>query len=163
MIRIRTVAFVKARKLLTALLLTWLAASSPVLATSFDQLDGNPNLRSESALVIDAKGNLIYGKDVDAVRPIASITKLMTAMEILDALNDTKQNRERRISLLVNQYDVFDMIWKASKEVYPHQLFPESHIGAACHPLPPSPPSQVRSMPRIIFNDTAATPRPTPI
>ena len=85
MIRIRTVAFVKARKLLTALLLTWLAASSPVLATSFDQLDGNPNLRSESALVMDANGQVIYGKDVDTVRPIASITKLMTAMVILDA------------------------------------------------------------------------------
>ena len=30
-------------------------------------------------------GNLIYGKDVDTVRPIASITKLMTAMVVLDA------------------------------------------------------------------------------
>jgi len=34
------------------------------------------------------------------------------AMEILDALPDTKQNRERRISLLVNQFDVFDMLLK---------------------------------------------------
>jgi len=30
----------------------------------------------------------------------------------LDALPDTKQNRERRISLLVNQFDVFDMLLK---------------------------------------------------
>jgi D-alanyl-D-alanine endopeptidase (penicillin-binding protein 7) len=85
MIGIRTGAFVKIPTLLTALLLTWLATSSAGFASSFEQLDGNPNLRSESALVIDAKGNLIYGKDVDAVRPIASITKLMTAMVILDA------------------------------------------------------------------------------
>jgi len=37
------------------------------------------------------------------------------AMEILDALPDTKHNRERRISLLVNQYDVFDMLFKYSE------------------------------------------------
>src|SRR5210317_685519 len=85
MIRIRTVAFVNTPTLLTALLLTWLATSSAGFASSFGQLDGNPNLRSESALVIDASGNVIYGKDVDTVRPIASITKLMTAMVILDA------------------------------------------------------------------------------
>jgi D-alanyl-D-alanine endopeptidase (penicillin-binding protein 7) len=36
-------------------------------------------------MVVDAKGNVIYGKDIDAVRPIASITKLMTAMVVLDA------------------------------------------------------------------------------
>ncbi len=35
--------------------------------------------------MLDASGNLIYGKDVDTVRPIASITKLMTAMVVLDA------------------------------------------------------------------------------
>lgn len=48
-------------------------------------LKGSPGLKSASALVLDAQGNLIYGKNVDTVRPIASITKLMTAMVILDA------------------------------------------------------------------------------
>jgi D-alanyl-D-alanine endopeptidase (penicillin-binding protein 7) len=85
MIRIRKVAFVPTSALLTALLLSSLAAAPAGFASSFSQLDGNPNLRSESALVIDADGNLIYGKDVDTVRPIASITKLMTAMVVLDA------------------------------------------------------------------------------
>lgn len=43
-------------------------------------------LRSESVIVLDAKkGNVIYGKKVDQIRPIASITKLMTAMVVLDA------------------------------------------------------------------------------
>ncbi|MEZ5570419.1 MAG: D-alanyl-D-alanine endopeptidase [Halioglobus sp.] len=51
----------------------------------FTALKGNPGLHSASALVLDANGNLIYGKDVDTVRPIASITKLMTAMVTLDA------------------------------------------------------------------------------
>lgn len=48
-------------------------------------LKGSPGLKSASALVMDAQGNLIYGKNIDTVRPIASITKLMTAMVILDA------------------------------------------------------------------------------
>ena len=54
-------------------------------ASRFTSLEGNPNLRSASALVVDGDGNLIYGKDIDTVRPIASITKLMTAMVILDS------------------------------------------------------------------------------
>jgi D-alanyl-D-alanine endopeptidase (penicillin-binding protein 7) len=54
-------------------------------ATQFAHLEGSPDLRSASALVIGAGGELIYGKDIDTVRPIASITKLMTAMVILDA------------------------------------------------------------------------------
>lgn len=64
-----------------------LAASAGLYASDsrFAQLDGNPGLRSASALVLDAQGNVIYGKDVDTVRPIASITKLMTAMVILDS------------------------------------------------------------------------------
>ncbi|MCB1690783.1 MAG: D-alanyl-D-alanine endopeptidase [Halioglobus sp.] len=51
----------------------------------FTALAGNPGLHSASAIVLDSAGNLIYGKDVDTVRPIASITKLMTAMVVLDA------------------------------------------------------------------------------
>lgn len=54
-------------------------------ASRFSNLEGDPHLRSASALVIDRAGNVIYGKDVDTVRPIASITKLMTAMVILDS------------------------------------------------------------------------------
>lgn len=57
----------------------------------FGQLNGNPGLRSASAIVLDADGNIIYGKDTDTVRPIASITKLMTAMVILDAGLDLEE------------------------------------------------------------------------
>jgi len=41
-------------------------------------------LRSESVLVIDAHGNDVYAKHISSPQPIASITKLMTAMVILD-------------------------------------------------------------------------------
>ena len=50
------------------------------------QLDkGKLNLRSSSVLVIDDQGNEVYAKDKDQPRSIASITKLMTAMVILDS------------------------------------------------------------------------------
>jgi D-alanyl-D-alanine endopeptidase (penicillin-binding protein 7) len=42
-------------------------------------------LRSASALIVDQFGNEIYAKQVDEPQPIASISKLMTAMVILDA------------------------------------------------------------------------------
>ena len=59
--------------------------STAVQASRFAGLEGNPELRSASALVTNSQGAVIYGKDADTVRPIASITKLMTAMVILDS------------------------------------------------------------------------------
>ena len=79
----------------TLLALAWLAlalACPPAAAASrFSDLAGSPDLRSASALVIGPGGEIIYGKDVDTVRPIASITKLMTAMVVLDAGLDMKE------------------------------------------------------------------------
>jgi D-alanyl-D-alanine endopeptidase (penicillin-binding protein 7) len=54
-------------------------------ASQFTELKGSPKLRSASALVVNAEGQVIYGKDIDTVRSIASITKLMTAMVIIDS------------------------------------------------------------------------------
>jgi D-alanyl-D-alanine endopeptidase (penicillin-binding protein 7) len=49
-------------------------------------------LRSSSALVLDADtGEIVIDKNADAVTPIASITKLMTAMVILDRGLDMEQ------------------------------------------------------------------------
>ena len=62
-----------------------LAISTLSHATHFTGLKGKPDLRSASALVVSNQGDVIYGKDIDTVRPIASITKLMTAMVVLDA------------------------------------------------------------------------------
>ena len=57
-------------------------------ASHFVNLEGNPGLRSASAFVTSSDGNVIYGKDIDTVRPIASLTKLMTAIVILDSKLD---------------------------------------------------------------------------
>ncbi|MGH8752058.1 MAG: D-alanyl-D-alanine endopeptidase [Burkholderiales bacterium] len=64
-------------------------ASEPVATAEPALLQLNPaklGLRSSAALVIDQEHEQpIYGKNVDAQMPIASITKLMTAMVVLDA------------------------------------------------------------------------------
>ena len=46
----------------------------------------NPDIKSQAALVFNAQNDrVIYDKNADKVMPIASITKLMTAMVTLDA------------------------------------------------------------------------------
>jgi serine-type D-Ala-D-Ala endopeptidase (penicillin-binding protein 7) len=76
----------------TPLLLTFLAlmpaaqarsaASDGVVAAKA----GAPALKSSSALVMDQNGQqVLFAKNAEAVAPIASITKLMTALVVLDA------------------------------------------------------------------------------
>lgn len=48
--------------------------------------DGEPNIQSHGVLVLDPKtGQTIFAKNADTAAPIASLTKLMTAMVVLDA------------------------------------------------------------------------------
>lgn len=47
---------------------------------------------AKSWLVSNASGEIIRGTDVDTVRPIASISKLFTAMIVLDARQDLDEN-----------------------------------------------------------------------
>jgi serine-type D-Ala-D-Ala endopeptidase (penicillin-binding protein 7) len=71
-------------------------ATSPALAESQERTarkvksamagQGVPELKSSAALVIDQdEGRPLFAKNVDNVVPIASITKLMTAMVVIDA------------------------------------------------------------------------------
>jgi D-alanyl-D-alanine endopeptidase (penicillin-binding protein 7) len=78
------------------LFLAGLALATSPLATLADSskfagLKGDPHLRSASAIVLDSRGEVIFSKDVNTVRPIASITKLMTAMVVLDAKLDLNE------------------------------------------------------------------------
>ena len=58
------------------------AASDTAKAVS----SGLPAIQSVSALVLDQNaGGMLYQKNADSIAPIASITKLMTAMVILDS------------------------------------------------------------------------------
>ena len=48
--------------------------------------ESTPSLKSAAALVVDLdNGNTVYAKNTQSITPIASITKLMTAMVVLDA------------------------------------------------------------------------------
>ncbi|HEY5366478.1 MAG TPA: D-alanyl-D-alanine endopeptidase [Casimicrobiaceae bacterium] len=77
-------------KLLRPLVFATLAAIAvPVLATPAALDPAKLKLGSASALVIDPSSNeTIYAKSANEVTPIASITKLMTAMVVLDAHPD---------------------------------------------------------------------------
>jgi D-alanyl-D-alanine endopeptidase (penicillin-binding protein 7) len=68
-------------------LLTVFGATRPVQGASQASPAGNaPAVRSAAALVIDrATGSVIYERRADAAAPIASITKLMTALVIVEA------------------------------------------------------------------------------
>ena len=77
----------------------------PVQASHFTGLKGSPDLRSASALVIGDDNEVIYGKDIDTVRPIASITKLMTAMVVIDSGLDL----DEKISVTKDDRDMIQL------------------------------------------------------
>lgn len=57
------------------------------------KLQGQPDVRAKAALVLDAEtGEVLYSKNTDAALPIASITKVMSAVVTMDArLNMAEQ------------------------------------------------------------------------
>lgn len=77
--------------ILVALLATSPALSEPQERTArkvksaVANRTGVPALKSSSALVVDQSGRALFAKNIDHVVPIASITKLMTAMVVIDA------------------------------------------------------------------------------
>ena len=77
-------------------------SSQPVRVHEPDvDASGDPTVKSSAVLVIDkADGRLLFGKNTSAIQPIASITKLMTAMVVLDAKLDLNEPLE------VNEHDI---------------------------------------------------------
>jgi D-alanyl-D-alanine endopeptidase (penicillin-binding protein 7) len=72
---------------MAAAAVVFLAWTAPCVATTaHSKKSSGPAIRSNMALVLDqALGETLYSKKPDQVAPIASITKLMTAMVVLDA------------------------------------------------------------------------------
>jgi serine-type D-Ala-D-Ala endopeptidase (penicillin-binding protein 7) len=80
------------------------AAKAAVVETKLDK-NGDPILQSSGVLVLDASGNTLYSKNADHAAPIASITKLMTAMVVLDAkqsLDEVLQITNEDLDLIKN-------------------------------------------------------------
>jgi len=71
------------------------AKARPVKASALKaelNADGEPNLASSAVMVFDPQsGRTLYSKNADEAHPIASITKLMTAMIVLDAKLDLEE------------------------------------------------------------------------
>jgi len=86
-------------------LVLWAAFPVLVQASHFTGLKGSPDLRSASALVIGDGNEVIYGKDIDTVRPIASITKLMTVMVVIDSGLDL----DEKISVTKDDRDMIQL------------------------------------------------------
>ncbi len=62
------------------------SADEEVVSRSVNALIGEPNLVSSSVLIVDQQsGRLLYAKNDRDVLPIASITKLMTALVVLES------------------------------------------------------------------------------
>lgn len=63
-----------------------------LVSVGFARAEGGPKLRSSSVLVLDAEsGETLYEKNSDTVLPIASITKLMTALVVLERALELEQ------------------------------------------------------------------------
>jgi D-alanyl-D-alanine endopeptidase (penicillin-binding protein 7) len=81
-------------------------AESPAEALPWKTLNWKKlKLKSEAVLVVDRNGNEIYTKHSDDPQPIASITKLMTAMVILDG----KLPMDERISITRADRDLIQL------------------------------------------------------
>ncbi|HET9763345.1 MAG TPA: D-alanyl-D-alanine endopeptidase, partial [Casimicrobiaceae bacterium] len=95
-------------KIRLVFVLAGLVVAWPALATDASggalSLDARKlKLASSNVLVLDAKdGEPIYAKGADEVTPIASVTKLMTAMVVLDA----GQSLDERIGVGVGDLDL---------------------------------------------------------
>jgi D-alanyl-D-alanine endopeptidase (penicillin-binding protein 7) len=82
------------------------ARARPAKVVAEVNKDGDPILASTGVLVLDpATGHTLYSKNADLTTPIASITKLMTAMVVLDAklnLEDVVQITNEDVDLIKN-------------------------------------------------------------
>jgi D-alanyl-D-alanine endopeptidase (penicillin-binding protein 7) len=77
---------VRAKKVVAAKPLIHRVHAGRVVAADIADFGGRFDVKSAAALVIEqGEGRTLYAKNIDAVQPIASITKLMTAMVVLDA------------------------------------------------------------------------------
>src|SRR5207248_4475260 len=66
-----------------------------------------PALRSSAALVLDAThSSVLYSRHSDIALPIASITKLMTALVVLEAAQPLDERSEEHTSELQSPYDL---------------------------------------------------------
>lgn len=83
----------KHRSHIIAILVTCLLLTACLVPAAFAEPEAKAGLdtKAESAVLMDPiSGRLLYEKDPDTPRPIASVTKIMTMLLAVEALNDGK-------------------------------------------------------------------------
>lgn len=67
-------------------------ASTVAPSTLKNHLAGDPGLKSSSVMITDQAGAVVYARNPEQIRSIASLTKLMTAMVVLDTKMDLEES-----------------------------------------------------------------------
>jgi D-alanyl-D-alanine endopeptidase (penicillin-binding protein 7) len=80
-----------------------------IVALLFSSLSQAQPVTAKSWLVADSLGQIVQGENVDDLRPIASISKLFTAMIVLDARQDLEEKIEYRKKLSVTRRQLLEM------------------------------------------------------
>jgi D-alanyl-D-alanine endopeptidase (penicillin-binding protein 7) len=75
----------------------------------FSSLIHAQTVTAKSWLIADSLGQIVQGENVDEVRPIASITKLLTAMIVLDAHQSLDQKIEYNKKLSLTRRQLLEM------------------------------------------------------
>lgn len=72
--------------------------------------DPMPQITAQSWLVADSSGNVLHGTNIDDVRSIASITKLMTVMVVLDANQNLDEAMPKKLhNRTMTRRDLIDL------------------------------------------------------
>jgi D-alanyl-D-alanine endopeptidase (penicillin-binding protein 7) len=94
-----------------ALMIAVPLASQAATKATVQQVSSTQEIASGSAMIVDLQTNkILYSSHPDLVRPIASITKLMTAMVVLDA----KLPMDEMLSVDISQTPEMKGIYSAS-------------------------------------------------
>ena len=80
-----------------------------IAVLSFSSLIHAHTVTAKSWLIADSLGQIVQGENVDEVRPIASISKLLTAMIVLDANQDLEQKIAYNKKLSVTRRKLLEM------------------------------------------------------
>jgi D-alanyl-D-alanine endopeptidase (penicillin-binding protein 7) len=82
---------------------------SSILAKPAPIIDDTDDLTAKSWLVADEQNKILAGKDTDAVRSIASITKVMTVITVMSAKQDLTQYIRYNKNLMITRQELIEL------------------------------------------------------
>jgi D-alanyl-D-alanine endopeptidase (penicillin-binding protein 7) len=91
------------------ILILALLANSVSWAKPAAAIDDTNDLTAKTWLVADADNKILASKDTETIRPIASITKVMTVLTVMEAKQDLGQYLRYNNSLLLTRADLIEL------------------------------------------------------